>query len=135
MKCIAKFLLSIVIAVLFIAFWNLGSTCQQEYEEPVVETLHDKPSTPKAPEGFTQMNGFYHSSLSEPNTCATNKYPVGTVVTVWCGIDAERGSSVETTVVSNTVHVNTADTIEFSKDINELFAGETMAYTVWVKEV
>lgn len=81
------------------------------------------------------MNGFYNSSLTEPNTCATNEYPVGTRVIIWCGIDAEHGSSVEATVVSNIVHTNVANTIELSENINDLFAGDTYIYTVWVKEV
>ena len=64
-----------------------------------------------------------------------DKFPIGTKVSIWCGIDAERGSSIEATVVSNRVHIDAVDTIEFSEDINDFFAGGTMMYAVWVKEV
>lgn len=96
------------------------------------ETVYD---TPAAPDGYSKMNGFYHTSLTEQGTCATNRFPIGTKVSIWCGIDAKRGSSIEATVVSNQVHINTVDTIEFSEDINDFFAGGTTMYAVWVKEV
>jgi hypothetical protein len=91
--------------------------------------------TPAAPDGYSKMNGFYHTSLTEKNTCATNEFPIGTKVSIWCGIDAKHGSSIEATVVSNQVHIDTVDTIEFSEDINDFFAGGTTMYAVWVKEV
>lgn len=96
------------------------------------ETVYD---TPAAPDGYSKMNGFYHTSLTEQGTCATNRFPIGTKVSIWCGIDAERGSSIEATVVSNQVHIDTVDTIELSEDINDFFAGGTTIYAVWVKEV
>lgn len=96
------------------------------------ETVYD---TPAAPDGYSKMNGFYRASLTEHGTCATNRFPIGTKVSIWCGIDAERGSSIEATVVSNQVHTNTVDTIELSEDINDFFAGGTTMYAVWVKEV
>lgn len=96
------------------------------------ETVYD---TLAAPDGYSKMNGFYHTSLTEQGTCATNRFPIGTKVSIWCGIDAEHGSSIEATVVSNQVHIDTVDTIEFSEDINDFFAGGTTMYAVWVKEV
>ena len=137
MKREVKAGLSIVVAIILVVwFWNQCFPYQMsdEHKERVVETVRERSSASEAPEGFTRMNGFYNSSLTEPNTCATNEYPVGTKITIWCGIDAEHGSSVEATVVSNIVHTNVANTIELSENINKLFAGDTYIYPVWVKE-
>lgn len=138
MKREVKAVLSIIAAIILVVwFWNQCFPYQMsdEYKEHIVETVQNRSSASEAPEGFTRMNGFYNSNLTEPNTCATNEYPVGTRVTIWCGIDAEHGSSVEATVVSNTVHTNVVNTIELSENINKLFAGDTYIYPVWVKEV
>lgn len=129
--------IAITISILLVVILGHVSSYQQSalcesQQTNAVETIYD---TPAAPDGYAKMNGFYHASLTEQSTCATDKFPIGTKVSIWCGIDAKRGSSIEATVVSNQVHVNTADTIEFSEDINDFFAGETMAYAVWVKEV
>lgn len=132
-----KICMAIVASILVMWVWNQMFPHQQSdtYKTQLIsraETVYD---TPAAPDGYSKMNGFYHASLTEQSTCATDKFPIGTKVSIWCGIDAERGSSIEATVVSNQVHVNTVDTIEFSEDINDFFAGETMVYAVWVKEV
>lgn len=138
MKRNVKTGLSIMVAVILVVwFWNQCFPYQMsdEYKEHIVETVQNRSSTSEAPEGFTRMNGFYNSNLTEPDTCATNEYPVGTRVIIWCGIDAEHGSSVEATVVSNIVHTNMDNTIELSENVDKLFAGDTYIYTVWVKEV
>ena len=125
-----KICLTIVATILVMWIWN--QIFPHQLSDTQIDTVCEMSA---APDGYSEMNGFYHASLTEQSTCATDKFPIGTKVSIWCGIDAKRGSSIEATVVSNQVHVNTADTIEFSEDINDFFAGETMAYTVWVKEV
>ena len=136
MKSVKKICLTIVATILVMWIWNQIFSYQHHLPKSTPLTqINTTYEAPAAPDGYAKMNGFYHASLTEQSTCATDKFPIGTKVSIWCGIDAKRGSSIEATVVSNQVHVNTADTIEFSKDINELFAGETMAYAVWVKEV
>ena len=132
-----KICMTIVATILVMWVWNQMFPHQQSdtYKTQLInraETVYD---TPAAPDGYSKMNGFYHTSLTEYGTCATNRFPIGTKVSIWCGIDAERGSSIEATVVSNQVNTNIVDAIEFSEDINNFFAGETMVYTVWVKEV
>lgn len=132
-----KICLAIVASILVMWIWNQIFPYQQPYpyrsqQVDRVEIVYD---TPAAPDGYSKMNGFYHVSLTEQSTCATNEFPIGTKVSIWCGIDAEHGSSIEATVVSNQVHVNTVNTIEFSEDINDFFAGGTTMYAVWVKEV
>lgn len=132
-----KICMTIVATILVIWVWNQMFPHQQSdtYKTQLIsraETVYD---TPAAPDGYSKMNGFYHTSLTEQGTCATNRFPIGTKVSIWCGIDAKRGSSIEATVVSNQVHTNTVDTIEFSEDINDFFAGGTTMYAVWVKEV
>lgn len=132
-----KICMTIVATILVMWVWNQMFPHQQSdtYKTQLIsraETVYD---TPAAPDGYSKMNGFYHTSLTEQGTCATNRFPIGTKVSIWCGIDAKRGSSIEATVVSNQVHTNTVDTIEFSEDINDFFAGGTTMYAVWVKEV
>lgn len=132
-----KICLTVVATILVIWIWNQIFSYQQSYtyrsqQVDGVETVYDIPA---APDGYSKMNGFYHASLTEQNTCATNEFPVGAKVSIWCGIDAKHGSSVEATVVSNQVHTDMVDTIEFSEDINDFFSGETTMYAVWVKEV
>lgn len=128
----------LAIAVLISIMWILNQIFPYQHDpykaqlEDAEEAVHKVSS---APEGYSKMNGFYSESLIERDTCATNRFPIGTKVSIWCGIDAEHGSSIEATVVSNRVRINTIDTIEFSEDINDLFAGGNMMYTVWVKEV
>lgn len=129
--------IAITISILLVVILDHVSSYQQStlcesQQTNTVETIYD---TPAAPDGYSKMNGFFHASLTEQNTCATNEFPVGAKVSIWCGIDAKHGSSVEATVVSNQVHTDMVDTIEFSEDVNDFFAGETMAYAVWVKEV
>lgn len=129
--------MAIVASILVMWVWNQMLPHQQSdtYKTQLIsraETVYD---TPAAPDGYSKMNGFYHTSLTEQGTCATNRFPIGTKVSIWCGIDAKRGSSIEATVVSNQVHIDTVDTIEFSEDINDFFAGGTTMYAVWVKEV
>lgn len=132
-----KICMTIVATILVMWVWNQMFPHQQSdtYKTQLIsraETVYD---TPAAPDGYSKMNGFYHTSLTEQGTCATNRFPIGTKVSIWCGIDAKRGSSIEATVVSNQVHINTVDTIELSEDINDFFAGGTTMYAVWVKEV
>ena len=132
-----KICMTIVATILLMWIWNQMFPHQQSntYKTQLIsraETVYD---TPAAPDGYSKMNGFYHTSLTEQGTCATNRFPIGTKVSIWCGIDAKRGSSIEATVVSNQVHTNTVDTIELSEDINDFFAGGTTMYAVWVKEV
>lgn len=132
-----KICMTIVATILVMWIWNQMFPHQQSdtYKTQLIsraETVYD---TPAAPDGYSKMNGFYHTSLTEQGTCATNRFPIGTKVSIWCGIDAKRGSSIEATVVSNQVHTNTVDTIELSEDINDFFAGGTTMYAVWVKEV
>lgn len=132
-----KICMAIVASILVMWIWNQIFPHQQSdtYKTQLIsraETVYD---TPAAPDGYSKMNGFYHTSLTEQGTCATNRFPIGTKVSIWCGIDAKRGSSIEATVVSNQVHVDTVDTIELSEDINDFFAGGTTMYAVWVKEV
>lgn len=132
-----KICMAIVASILVMWIWNQMFPHQQSdaYKTQLIsraETVYD---TKAAPDGYSKMNGFYHTSLTEQGTCATNRFPIGTKVSIWCGIDAERGSSIEATVVSNQVHTNTVDAIELSKDINDFFAGGTTMYAVWVKEV
>lgn len=134
---IKKICMAIVASILVMWIWNQMFPHQQSdtYKNQLMsraETVYD---TPAAPDGYSKMNGFYHVSLTEHSTCATDKFPIGTKVSIWCGIDAERGSSIEATVVSNKVHTNTVDTIELSEDINDFFAGGTTMYAVWVKEI
>ena len=125
-----KICLTIVATILVMWIWN--QVFPHQLSDTQIDTICE---TPASPDGYSKMNGFYHASLTEQSTCATDKFPIGTKVSIWCGIDAKHGSSIEATVASNQVHVNTADAIEFSEDINDFFAGETMAYAVWVKEV
>lgn len=132
-----KICLAIVISILVMWIRDQIFPYQQSAiygSQPInrAETVYDIPA---APDGYSEMNGFYHASLTKQNTCATNEFPAGTKVSIWCGIDNEHGSSTEATVVSNQVHTNTVNTIEFSKDINDYFAGGTTMYDVWVKEV
>ena len=132
-----KICLAIVASILVMWIWNQIFPYQQSdsYGAQLadkVETVYD---TPAAPDGYSKMNGFYHASLTEQNTCATDEFPIGTKVSIWCGIDAKHGSSIEATVVSNQVHTNTVDTIELSEGINDFFSGGTTMYAVWVKEV
>ena len=132
-----KICMAIVASILVMWIWNQIFPYQQSdtYKTQLIsraETVYD---TPAAPDGYSKMNGFYHTSLTEQGTCATNRFPIGTKVSIWCGIDAKHGSSIEATVVSNQVHIDTVDTIEFSEDINDFFAGGTTMYAVWVKEV
>lgn len=129
--------IAITISILLVVILDQVSSYQQSalcesQQTNAVETIYD---TPAAPEGYAKMNGFYHASLTEQNTCATDEFPIGTKVSIWCGIDAKHGSSIEATVVSNQVHIDTVDTIELSEDINDFFAGGTTMYAVWVKEV
>lgn len=136
-KILKKICLAIVASILVMWIWNQMFPHQQSdtYKTQLIsraETVYD---TPAAPDGYSKMNGFYHTSLTEQGTCATNRFPIGTKVSIWCGIDAKSGSSIEATVVSNQVHTNTVDTIELSEDINDFFAGGTTMYAVWVKEV
>jgi hypothetical protein len=131
-----KICMTIVATILVMLVWNQMFPHQQSdtYKTQLIsraETVYD---TPAAPDGYSKMNGFYHASLTEQNTCATDEFPIGTKVSIWCGIDAKHGSSIEATVVSNQVHTNTVDTIELSEDINDFFSGGTTMYTVWVKE-
>lgn len=132
-----KICLTIVATILVMWIWNQMFPHQQSdaYKTRLINRAEIVYDTPAAPDGYSEMNGFYHASLTEQSTCATDKFPIGTKVSIWCGIDAKHGSSIEATVVSNQVHVNTVDTIEFSEDINDFFAGKTMVYAVWVKEV
>lgn len=125
-----KICMTIVATILVMWIWNQIFPHQQS--DTQIDAIYD---TPAAPDGYSKMNGFYHVSLTEQSTCATNEFPIGTKVSIWCGVDAERGSSIEATVVSNQVHIDTVDTIEFSEDINDFFAGGTTMYAVWVKEV
>lgn len=132
-----KICMAIVASILVMWVWNQMFPHHQSdmYKTQLIsraETVYD---TPAAPDGYSEMNGFYHTSLTEQSTCATDKFPIGTKVSIWCGIDAERGSSIEATVVSNQVHIDAVDTIELSEDINDFFAGGTTMYAVWVKEV
>lgn len=131
-----KICMAIVVSILVMWVWNQMFPHQQSdtYKTQLIsraETVYD---TQAAPDGYSKMNGFYHASITEQNTCATDEFPIGTKVSIWCGIDAKHGSSIEATVVSNQVHTNTVDTIELSEDINDFFAGGTTMYTVWVKE-
>lgn len=132
-----KICLAIVATILVMWVWNQMFPHQQSdaYKTQLINRAEIVYDTPAAPNGYSEMNGFYHTSLTEQSTCATDKFPVGTKVSIWCGIDAGRGSSIEATVVSNQVHIDTVDTIEFSEDINDFFAGGTTIYAVWVKEV
>lgn len=132
-----KICMAIVASILVMWVWNQMFPHQQSdtYKTQLIsraETVYD---TPAAPDGYSKMNGFCHTSLTEQNTCATNEFHIGTKVSIWCGIDAKHGSSIEATVVSNQVHIDTVDTIELSEDINNFFAGGTTMYAVWVKEV
>lgn len=132
-----KICMTIVATILVMWVWNQMFPHQQSdtYKTQLIsraETVYD---TPAAPDGYSKMNGFYHASLTEQNTCATDEFPIGTKVSIWCGIDAKHGSSIEATVVSNQVHTNIVDTIELSEDINDFFSGGTTMYAVWVKEV
>lgn len=132
-----KICMTIVATILVMWVWNQMFPHQQSdtYKTQLIsraETVYD---TPAAPDGYSKMNGFYHASLTEQNTCATDEFPIGTKVSIWCGIDAKHGSSIEATVVSNQVHTNIVDTIELSEDINDFFSGRTTMYAVWVKEV
>lgn len=132
-----KICMTIVATILVMWVWNQMFPHQQSdtYKTQLIsraETVYD---TPAAPDGYSKMNGFYHASLTEQNTCATDEFPIGTKVSIWCGIDAKHGSSIEATVVSNQVHTNTVDTIELSEGINDFFSGGTTMYAVWVKEV
>lgn len=134
---IKKICLIISVPVLAMWIWNQTFPYQQsdEYKAQLIDRTEAVYDTPVAPDGYTKMNGFYHTSFAEQSTCATNKFPIGTKVSIWCGVDANHGSSIEATVVSNQVHIDAVDTIEFSKDINDFFAGGTTMYAVWVKEV
>lgn len=134
---IKKICLVIAVSILIMWIWNQMFPHQQSdtYKTQLINRAEIVYDTPAAPDGYSKMNGFYHTSLTEQNTCATNEFPVGTKVSIWCGIDAERGSSIEATVVSNQVHINTVNIIEFSEDINDFFAGGTTMCAVWVKEV
>lgn len=132
-----KICMTIVATILVMWVWNQMFPHQQSdtYKTQLIsraETVYD---TPAAPDGYSKMNGFYHASLTEQNTCATDEFPIGTKVSIWCGIDAKHGSSIEATVVSNRVHTNIVDIIELSEDINDFFSGGTTMYAVWVKEV
>lgn len=135
-EILKKTCIAVAVSILVMWLWNQSFPYQQSdsYRAQLADRAETVYDTPAAPEGYVKMNGFYHTSLTEQNTCATNEFPVGTKVSIWCGIDAERGSSIEATVVSNQVHINTVNTIEFSEDINDFFAGGTTMYAVWVKE-
>lgn len=138
MKNILKKICLVIVATILVMWvWNQMFPHQQSdaYKTQPINRAEIVYDTPAAPDGYSEMNGFYHTSLTEQSTCATDKFPIGTKVSIWCGIDAERGSSIEATVVSNQVHIDTVDTIELSEDINDFFAGGTTMYTVWVKEV
>lgn len=100
--------------------------------EKNVPTIYD---TPSAPDGYSKMNGMYHTSLTEQNTCAVEGYPVGARLSVWCGRDVNNGIYAEVIVVSNETQTGLQNTIELSKDVNDLFSGDTSLYTVWVKGV
>lgn len=132
-----KICMAIVASILVMWVCNQMFPHQQSdaYKTQLISRAETVYNTPAAPDGYSKMNGFYHTSLTEQGTCATNRFPIGTKVSIWCGIDAERGSSIEATVVSNQVHIDTVDTIELSEDINDFFAGGTTMYAVWVKEV
>ena len=132
-----KICLAVVASILVMWVWNQMFPHQQSdaYRTQLISRAEIVYDTPAAPDGYSKMNGFYSESLIEQKTCATDRFPIGTKVSIWCGIDAEHGSSIEATVVSNRVRINTIDAIEFSEDINDLFAGGNMMYTVWVKEV
>lgn len=132
-----KICLAIVVSISVIWILNQTTPLRQlnEYESRSVNKTETVYETPDAPDGYSKMNGFYHASLTEQSTCATDKFTIGTKVSIWCGIDAEHGSSIEATVVSNQVNTNIVDAIELSENINDFFAGETLVYTVWVKEV
>lgn len=131
-----KICMAIVVSILVMWVWNQMFPHQQSdtYKTQLISRAEIVYDTPAAPDGYSKMNGFYHTSLTEQNTCATNEFPIGTKVSIWCGIDAKHGSSIEATVVSNQVHIDTVDTIELSEDINDFFAGGTTMYAVWVKE-
>lgn len=128
-----------IVLVFILVLWVLNqglpyrrlNSCKAQLTDKVASSEE----TTTGPDGYSRMNGLCHTSLSEQSTCATNAFAVGTKVSIWCGIDAEHGSSIEATVVSNQVHVDMVDTIEFSEDINDFFAGGTTTYAVWVKEV
>lgn len=132
-----KICLTIVAMILVIWIWDQMLPHQQSgtYKTQLISKAKTVYDTPAAPDGYSKMNGLCHASLTEQNTCATNRFSIGTKVSIWCGIDAEHGSSIEATVVSNQVHTDMVNTIEFSEDINDFFAGRTTMYTVWVKEV
>lgn len=132
-----KICMAIVAPILVMSVWNQMPPHHQSdtYRTQLVSGAGNVYGTPAAPDGYSKMNGFHHTSLTEQGTCATNRFPIGTRVSIWCGIDAKRGSSIEATVVSNQVHANTVDTIELSEDVNDFFAGGTTMYAVWVKEV
>ena len=136
-EILKKTCIAVAVSILVMWLWNQSFPYHQSdsYGAQLMDRAETVYDTPAAPEGYVKMNGFYHTSLTEQNTCATNEFPVGTKVSIWCGIDAERGSSIEATVVSNQVHIDTVNTIEFSEDINDFFAGGTTMYAVWVKEV
>lgn len=136
-EILKKTCIAVAVSILVMWLWNQSFPYQQSdsYRAQLADRAETVYDTPAAPEGYAKMNGFYHTSLTEQNTCATNEFPVGTKVSIWCGIDAERGSSIEATVVSNQVHIDAVDTIELSEDINDFFAGGTTMYAVWVKEV
>lgn len=131
-----KICMAIVVSILVMWVWNQMFPHRQSdtYKTQLISRAEIVYDTPAAPDGYSKMNGFYHTSLTEQNTCATNEFPIGTKVSIWCGIDAKHGSSIEATVVSNQVHIDTVDTIELSEDINDFFAGGTTMYAVWVKE-
>ena len=122
--------LTIVATILVMWIWN--QIFPHQVSDTQIDTIYE---TPAAPDGYSKMNGFYHASLTEQSTCATDKFPIRTKDSIWCGIGANRGSSIEATVVSNQFHFDAVDTIEFSEDINNFFAGGTTMYAVWVKEV
>ena len=136
-EILKKTCIAVAVSILVMWLWNQSFPYHQSdsYGAQLMDRAETVYDIPAVPEGYVKMNGFYHTSLTEQNTCATNEFPVGAKVSIWCGIDAERGSSIEATVVSNQVHINTVNTIEFSEDINDFFAGGTTMYAVWVKEV
>jgi len=85
--------------------------------------------------GYERMIAFYHASLTEPKTCATSKYPIGTNVQIKHEYPDGSSNQCTAVVVSNVVHVDTVGTVEVSEDVNDCFCGANYTYTVYVKEV
>lgn len=131
-----------IIGMAFLVVWLLNQCfpyqMSRSYQAKIAEQIKTQSSTNRidlSKKGYMEANGMYHSDLTEQNTCATNLYPIGTKVSIWCGKDIDNGCEIQATVVSNETILQTSNIIEFSKDINDFFAGDNSIYTVWVKEV